>query len=166
MAAVGKSEDSHIRVTELLRDISLGQSRIAIAEPDHAVLMRLADDPLLVSNFLRNQMIGMALSCTSLRRPVSSLMLQQHVRHVSFQDENACTPERAYLCGETLPGTSLQPFHFAVSPHERELCLEKEGISNCTGSKWDRIRLPDRFTRYALLCGAALVMFILWSCWA
>lgn len=154
-------EDWRLQAAQLLSDMSRSQTRMSIAEPDDATLMRVADDPLLIHALLKDEQITQALSCSNHPCPPVAHFPFQSSGSVSFQDEGAGRRDSAYVWRETERVNSTFPFRFTPSRAERVLSLDMDERHETDRSKRQRVRLASGVQLAVLVLGCAMVIGLL-----
>lgn len=109
----------------LLRDMSHGESRTGRADPRLADLMRLADDPLLIQDFLHRQREQIPAPTDRVRDQAASVITIP-LQGVLGARKEQIDPKggQRYLPNESQVGTSASPFVFEPTILEREDALD------------------------------------------
>jgi hypothetical protein len=130
LGVVGKPVTKSVPEQEavLLQEMSQCQSRLPDIETDLALLLRLADDPLLVSAILQRRHV--VVTTASLSRDCAAAVIVHPVQKGGpFQNDARCRTVRSYCLAEIDAVNSSQPYNFAPSQEDCEMALDGDAQS-------------------------------------
>ena len=114
---------------ELMRAISRSQSCQAACDGDSAALMRLANDPLLLSAFLQRAPVAPLSGHACCWEVAAGLVYRVQVEAVSFREAERPRPVRLYLAEEPSEGTSHHAFAFMPNLRESYSAWDSDELS-------------------------------------
>lgn len=142
---------------ELLRDMSQSQSHRPDVDPDIAMLLRLADDPLLLSAFVQRRSAGSIDTRQHREEAAAGVALPLQRFAVPIREAQSRTPISRYALVESRTGTSCFPFAFIPDIMDRDMSLRGEDASSS-----DRPSFKDvHHRRWRGLMLLALGLFVL-----